>query len=174
MPFILKALAMAVRKHPSLNAELDEAALSLVLKKYVNVGIAVDSPDGLLVPVLRDVQDKTIVELAVELARPSEKARRRQLSPGEMKGGSIAISNYGPFGGSFATPVPNYPDVAILGCGTIADRAWVLEGNLAVRKILPLSLTFDHRVSDGGEATRFLVDIGGYLSDPASLLLDSR
>ena len=174
IPFILKALSLALKRHPSLNAEVDEEGSSLVLKKYVNIGVAVDGPEGLLVPVLRGVHDKTIIEVAAELGDLAERARRRELAPAELKGSSFTISNYGPFGGLFATPVPNYPDVAILGCGAIADRPWVVSGALAVRKILPLSLSFDHRVCDGGEATRFLVELGGYLEDPASLLLESR
>jgi pyruvate dehydrogenase E2 component (dihydrolipoamide acetyltransferase) len=172
-PFIIKAVQHALIEHPMLNASLDEAGEAIILKKYYNFGFAVDTPEGLIVPVLRNVEKKSILELAGELQTLAERARQRTVTLQELKGSSFTISNYGQFGGSFATPIINYPDVAILGCGRIADRLWVVAGEIAVRKILPLSLTFDHRVTDGGDATRFLSKVARYLEDPALLFFES-
>lgn len=172
-PFIIKAVQHALREHPIMNASVDGEGEAIVLKKYCNIGFAVDTPEGLIVPVLRDVDKKSIVELAAELLSLSERARERTITLSEMKGSSFTITNFGQFGGGFATPIINYPDVAILGCGRIADRPWVVNGEIAIRKILPLSLTFDHRVTDGGEATRFLTRVARYLEDPALLFIKS-
>jgi len=172
-PFIIKAVQHALREHPLLNASVDEEGEAIILKKYCNIGFAVDTAEGLIVPVLRNVEKKSIIELAGELQAMSERARERTLTLAEMKGSSFTISNFGQFGGSFATPIINYPDVAILGCGRIIDKPWVVKGEIAIRKILPLSLTFDHRVTDGGDATRFLSRVAGYLEDPALLFIES-
>jgi pyruvate dehydrogenase E2 component (dihydrolipoamide acetyltransferase) len=172
-PFIIKAVQHALREHPLLNASVDEDGESIILKKYCNIGFAVDTPEGLLVPVLRDVEKKSILELAGELQALTERARQRTITLAEMKGSSFTISNFGQFGGGFATPIINYPDVAILGCGRISDKPWVVNGEIVIRKILPLSLTFDHRVTDGGDATRFLSRVAGYLEDPALLFIES-
>ena len=172
-PFIIKAVQHALREHPLLNASVDEEGEAIVLKKYCNIGFAVDTPEGLIVPVLRDVEKKSILELAGDLQALTERARQRTITLAEMKGSSFTISNFGQFGGGFATPIINYPDVAILGCGRISDKPWVVNGEIAIRKILPLSLTFDHRVTDGGDATRFLSRVAGYLEDPALLFIES-
>jgi pyruvate dehydrogenase E2 component (dihydrolipoamide acetyltransferase) len=172
-PFIIKAVQHALREHPLLNASVDEEGEAIILKKYCNIGFAVDTAEGLIVPVLRNVEKKSIIELAGELQAMSERARERTLTLAEMKGSSFTISNFGQFGGSFATPIINYPDVAILGCGRITDKPWVVNGEIAIRKILPLSLTFDHRVTDGGDATRFLSRVSSYLADPALLFIES-
>ena len=172
-PFIIKAVQHALREHPLLNASVDEEGEAIILKKYCNIGFAVDTSEGLIVPVLRDVEKKSIIELAQELHALSERARERTITLAEMKGSSFTISNFGQFGGGFATPIINYPDVAILGCGRITDKPWVVKGKIAIRKILPLSLTFDHRVTDGGDATRFLSRIASYLEDPALLFIES-
>ncbi|HOI15652.1 MAG TPA: dihydrolipoamide acetyltransferase family protein [Geobacteraceae bacterium] len=172
-PFVIKAVQHALREHPLLNASVDEEGEAIILKKYCNIGFAVDTPEGLIVPVLREVEKKSILELAGELQALSERARQRTITLEEMKGSSFTISNFGQFGGGFATPIINYPDVAILGCGRIADKPWVVNGEIAIRKILPLSLTFDHRVTDGGDATRFLSRVAGYLEDPALLFIES-
>jgi pyruvate dehydrogenase E2 component (dihydrolipoamide acetyltransferase) len=172
-PFIVKAVQHALMEHPMLNASVDEEGESIILKKYYNIGFAVDTPDGLIVPVLRNVERKSIIELAAELQGMAERARQRTITLRELKGSTFTITNYGQFGGGFSTPIINYPDVAILGCGRIADRPWVVDGTIAVRKILPLSLTFDHRVTDGGDATRFLSRVAGYLEDPALLFIES-
>ncbi|MRR54917.1 MAG: 2-oxo acid dehydrogenase subunit E2 [Deltaproteobacteria bacterium] len=172
-PFIIKAVQHALREHPYLNAAVDEEGEAIILKKYCNIGFAVDTAEGLVVPVLRNVEQKTIIDLAKELQTLSERARERTITLAEMKGSSFTISNFGQFGGSFATPIINYPDVAILGCGRISDKPWVVKGEIAIRKILPLSLTFDHRVTDGGDATRFLSRVASYLEDPALLFIES-
>jgi pyruvate dehydrogenase E2 component (dihydrolipoamide acetyltransferase) len=172
-PFIIKAVQHALREHPLLNAEVDEEGEAIILKKYCNIGFAVDTAEGLVVPVLRNVERKTIIDLALELQALSERARERKITLAEMKGSSFTISNFGQFGGGFATPIINYPDVAILGCGRISDKPWVVQGEIAIRKILPLSLTFDHRVTDGGDATRFLSRVTSYLEDPALLFIES-
>ena len=127
-PFIIKAVQHALMEHPMLNASLDEAGDAIILKKYYNIGFAVDTPDGLIVPVLRNVEKKSILELAEELQTLAERARQRTVTLQELKGSSFTITNYGQFGGGFSTPIINYPDVAILGCGRIADRPWVVAG----------------------------------------------
>ncbi len=172
-PFIIKAVQHALREHPLLNAAVDEAGEAIILKQYCNMGFAVDTAEGLLVPVLRNVEQKSIIQLATELQDLAERARQRTITLAEMKGSSFTISNFGQFGGGFATPIINFPDVAILGCGRISDKPWVVNGAIAIRKILPLSLTFDHRVTDGGDATRFLSRVAAYLQDPALLFIES-
>lgn len=172
-PFIIKAVQHALAEHPLLNASVDDGKDEIILKKYCNMGFAVDTPDGLIVPVIRDVEKKSVIALAKELQDLSERARNRTVALPEMKGSSFTITNFGQFGGGFATPIINYPDVAILGCGRIADRPWVVKGEIAIRKILPLSLTFDHRVTDGGDATRFLSRVARFLEDPALLFIES-
>ncbi len=173
-PFIVKAVQHALIEHPMLNASVDEEGETIILKKYYNIGFAVDTPDGLIVPVLRNVESKSIIELAAELQDMAERARQRTITLPELKGSTFTITNYGQFGGGFSTPIINYPDVAILGCGRIADRPWVVDGAIVIRKILPISLTFDHRVTDGGDATRFLSKTARYLEDPALLFIESK
>ncbi|MBT0652692.1 dihydrolipoamide acetyltransferase family protein [Geomobilimonas luticola] len=172
-PFIIKAVQHALQEHPYLNASIDDTAGEIILKKYCNVGIAVDTTDGLMVPVLRDVAHKSPLELAEELDRLGERARARTITLEEMRGSSFTITNYGHFGGTYATPIINYPDVAILGCGRIAERPWVVSGAILIRRILHLSLTFDHRVTDGVDAARFLRKVVKYLEDPALLFIES-
>jgi pyruvate dehydrogenase E2 component (dihydrolipoamide acetyltransferase) len=172
-PFFIKAVQHALVEHPLLNAAVDEEKEELVVKKYCNIGIAVDTPDGLMVPVVKDVAKKSIVALAEEIQRLGERARQRQITLAEMQGSTITITDFGHFGGSYATPIINYPDVAILGCGRIADRPWVKDGQIVIRKVLPLSLTFDHRVTDGVDAARFLTRVVSYLEDPALLFIES-
>jgi pyruvate dehydrogenase E2 component (dihydrolipoamide acetyltransferase) len=172
LAFIVKAAARALSAHPSFNAAFDEEADAIALKKYVNIGIAADTEEGLLVPVLKSVEGKGIARIAAEIESLAGRARERKLEPSELRGSSFSITNFGHTGGSFATPVPNYPDVAILGCGRIADRPWVRDGALSIRKILPLSFSFDHRVNDGAEAGRFLTDFARLVEDPGLLLVD--
>ncbi len=173
LPFIIKAVQHALAEHPFLNASVDEERGEIVLKKYCHIGIAVDTPDGLMVPVVRDVAEKSALELAEELQKLGERARARTISLQELKGSSFTITNYGHFGGTYSTPIINYPDVAILGCGRIAERPWVVAGEIRIRKVVHLSLTFDHRVTDGADASRFLVKVARYLEDPALLFLES-
>ncbi len=173
LPFFIKAVQHALREHPFLNASIDDATETIILKKHYHFGIAVDTPDGLMVPVIRDVDKKSVIELAEELQSLGLKARERTISREELRGSSFSITNFGHFGASFATPIINWPDVAILGCGRIAERPWVYGGEITIRKILPLSLTFDHRITDGADASRLLAKIVRYLEDPALLLIES-
>jgi pyruvate dehydrogenase E2 component (dihydrolipoamide acetyltransferase) len=173
LPFFIKAVQHALREHPYLNAAIDDAAGEIILKKHYHFGIAVETPDGLMVPVIRNVDAKSIIELASELQELGRKARERTITLDEMRGSTFTLTNFGHFGGVFATPVINWPDVAILGFGRIADRPWVHAGRIAIRTILPLSLTFDHRVTDGADAAQFLRKVVRYLEDPALLFIES-
>jgi len=173
MPFFIKAAQHALREHQLLNASVDEEKEEITVKKYFNFGIAVDTPDGLMVPVVTNVDKKSILELAEEIQNLSKKARERKIKLEEMRGSTFSITNYGAFGGGFATPIIDYPDVAILGTGKISEKPWVVDGKIAIRRILPLSLTFDHRVTDGVDATRFLSKIVRYLEDPGLLFIES-
>ncbi len=172
MPFFIKAVYHALAEHPMLNAAVDEAREEIVVKKYFNIAVAVDTPDGLMVPVIKGAEKKSILELATEIQELSVKARERKIKIEEMRGSSFTITNYGHFGTTFATPVINYPDVAILGTGRITEKPWVKNGQIVIRKILPLSLTFDHRVTDGVEASRFMTKVVNYLEDPALLFIE--
>ncbi|MDD5274984.1 MAG: 2-oxo acid dehydrogenase subunit E2 [Methylovulum sp.] len=169
--FIVKALVAAMQQFPSFNASLSSDGESLILKKYFNIGIAVDTPNGLVVPVLRDVNAKSINQLAVELAEKSAKARQGKLLPADMQGGCITISSLGGIGGTAFTPIVNAPEVAILGI-TRAKMQPVWNGQEFVpRLMLPLDLTYDHRVIDGAEGARFMAVVKQNLSDIRRLLL---
>jgi pyruvate dehydrogenase E2 component (dihydrolipoamide acetyltransferase) len=173
MPFFIKAVQHTIMEFPTFNASVDEAREEIILKKYCNIGVAVDTPEGLIVPVVRNVEKKSVRELAAELQDLSQQARDRKIKLEDLKGSTFTITNYGAFGAAFATPIVNYPDVAILGTGEISDKPWVKGGEIVIRKILPLSLTFDHRVNDGAGAAKFLTRLVGYLEDPASLFIES-
>ncbi len=173
LPFFIKAVYHALAEHPFLNASIDDEREEIVIKKYYNIGVAVDTPDGLMVPVIKDAHKKTILELAIEIQGLSVTARERKIKLDEIRGSTFTITNYGHFGGWFATPIINYPDVAILGTGKISDKPWVRDGKIEIRKILPLSLTFDHRATDGVDASRFLTKVIQYLEDPALLFIES-
>ncbi len=169
--FIVKALVAAMQQFPSFNASLSADGESLILKKYFNIGIAVDTPNGLVVPVLRNVNNKSINELLAELAEKSEKARLGKLLPGEMQGGCMTISSLGGIGGTAFTPIVNAPEVAILGV-TRAKMQPVWNGKeFLPRLMLPLDLTYDHRVIDGAEGARFMATVKQNLSDIRRLLL---
>lgn len=169
--FIIKALVAAMKQFPSFNASLSSDGESLVLKKYFNIGIAVDTPNGLVVPVLRDVDKKSVNQLATELAEKSAKARQGKLLPNDMQGGCITISSLGGIGGTAFTPIVNAPEVAILGV-TRAKMQPVWNGKEFVpRLMLPLDLTYDHRVIDGAEGARFMAVVKQNLSDIRRLLL---
>jgi pyruvate dehydrogenase E2 component (dihydrolipoamide acetyltransferase) len=169
--FIIKALTAAVEQFPQFNASLSADGENLILKKYLNMGIAVDTPNGLVVPVLRNVKHKGINELSAELAEISNRARQGKLMPAEMQGGCITISSLGGIGGTAFTPIVNAPEVAILGV-TRAKMQPVWNGKEFVpRLMLPLDLTYDHRVIDGAEGARFMAAIKQYLGDIRRLLL---
>jgi pyruvate dehydrogenase E2 component (dihydrolipoamide acetyltransferase) len=173
LPFIVKAVIAGLSEHPYLNASLDDENEEIVLKKYFNIGFATDTPEGLMVPVVKNAKDKSILQLAEELTRLATKARDRTIDLADLKGGTFTISNYGALGGIYATPIINYPEVAILGVGKIKDTPVVRNGKLVVRKILSLSLSFDHRVVDGGEGARFLNTVIARLEDPDLILLET-
>ncbi|MGO9614027.1 MAG: dihydrolipoamide acetyltransferase family protein [Dissulfurispiraceae bacterium] len=173
LPFFIKAVQHALTEHPLLNASVDEEREELITKKYYNIGVAVDTPEGLMVPVIKGVEKKTILELASEIQQLSSLARERQIKMADMKGGTFTITNYGHFGGIFATPIINYPEVAILGTGKVSEKPWVSGGQIVIRRILPLSLTFDHRVTDGVDAALFLTKVIRYLEDPGLLFIES-
>lgn len=172
VPFFIKAVQRALPSHPLLNASIDEGNGEIVIKKYFNIGIATDTPDGLMVPVIKGADKKSILELAAEIQELGLKARDRKIKLEDLKGGTFTISNYGSVGGTFATPIINYPESAILGTGKISERPWVKDGQIVIRKILPLSLTFDHRATDGADATRFLARVIQYLEDPAQIFIE--
>ena len=174
LPFLIKAVLPALKVHPYFNASLDEAAEAIILKKYFNVGIAVDTPDGLIVFVIKDADRKNILDLARETATLAEKARHRKIDLHELKGSTFTITNYGVVGASYGTPIINYPEVAILGLGKIEDRPVVRSGQIAIRKMMPLSLAFDHRVIDGVEAGRFLGVVIQHLEDPNLMLIEGK
>ena len=159
-PFLIKALVDTLKKHPKFNASLQEVAETLIIKHYYHIGIAVDTDAGLLVPVLRDADKKSLLQIAKELAEIAALARDRKLSPDSMKGGSFTVSNQGAIGGSHFTPIINKPEVAILGLGKTSLRPVVTaEGKIEARPLLPLTISYDHRVIDGGSAARFTVDL---------------
>lgn len=169
--FIIKALVAAMEQFPQFNASLSADGENLIFKKYFNIGIAVDTPNGLVVPVLRDVNRKGINELTAELAEKSNKARLGKLMPADMQGGCITISSLGGIGGTAFTPIVNAPEVAILGV-TRAKMQPVWDGKeFAPRLMLPLDLTYDHRVIDGAEGARFMAVVKQYLGDIRRLLL---
>ncbi len=173
LPFFIKAAQHALREHPFLNASVDEDTGEIIVKKYYNIGVAVDTPDGLMVPVVKGVDGKSILDIAAEVQELGRKARERRITLDELKGSTFTISNFGTFGGTYATPIINHPDVAILGTGRVRERPWIKDGEIAVRKILPLSFTFDHRVVDGAQAAAFLNNVIGYLEDPGLLFIES-
>ncbi|MFI3188278.1 branched-chain alpha-keto acid dehydrogenase subunit E2 [Crenothrix sp. D3] len=169
--FIIKALVAAMQQFPNFNASLSADGEQLILKKYFNIGVAVDTPKGLVVPVLRDVNNKTVNELAAEIAEKSEKARQGKLLPADMQGGCMTISSLGGIGGMAFTPIVNAPEVAILGV-TRAKMQPVWDGKeFKPRLMLPLDLTYDHRVIDGAEGAKFMAAIQYYLGDIRRLLL---
>ncbi len=158
-PFVLKAVAATLKQHAIFNASLDEIANEIILKEYIHLGIAVDTDQGLMVPVIRDVDKKPLLELAKELEQLAAKARDRKITADEMKGGTFTISNQGAIGGGHFTPIINLPEVAILGLGRGALKPVVRDGKIEVRLLTPMALSYDHRVIDGGSAARFTVDL---------------
>jgi pyruvate dehydrogenase E2 component (dihydrolipoamide acetyltransferase) len=173
LPFLIKAVIAGLTQHPYLNATLDDENEEIILKKYFNIGLATDTPEGLMVPVVKNAKDKSIFDLAQEMAQLAEKARNRTIDLADLKGGTFTITNYGTVRGIYGTPIINYPEVAILGVGRIQDMPVVRRGKMVVRKMIPLSLSFDHRVVDGAEAARFLNTVIARLEDPDLILLET-
>lgn len=171
LPFIMKAVVAALRQHPELNASLADDEQRLIIKRYYHLGIATDTPEGLIVPVVKDVDRKSLLALATELQSLADLAKTRRIPLADLRGGTFTITNYGAVGGIFATPVLHLPQVAILGVGRFLRKPAAHEGTIALRTILPLSLTFDHRVLDGAAAQRFLNSVMACLADPTRLLV---
>lgn len=172
LPFVVKAIISALRDHPRLNASLDEKTGELVKKEYYNIGVAVATDDGLLVPNVKNADQKSILQIAGEIEELADKARNRELSLEQMKGGTFTITNWGSIGGKYGTPILNYPEVGILGTGVIEDKPMMVDGELQVRKVMPLSLSFDHRVVDGAYAAQFMNELVTHLEDPDLLMMD--
>lgn len=170
LAFIVRYLVNALKKHPYFNAEYDEKEITL--KKYYNIGIAVDTEKGLIVPNIKDADTKSVKELSQSIMQIAQKAKDGSVTIPEMRGGTFTITNVGSIGGLYATPIINYPEVAILALGKMVEKPVVKNGEIVIRKIMPLSLTFDHRIVDGGNAARFVTDIISYIEDPAKELVE--
>ncbi|BAW02234.1 branched-chain alpha-keto acid dehydrogenase subunit E2 [Thermus thermophilus] len=171
--FLLKALALTLRAFPKFNASLDVEAQEVIYKDYIHIGVAVETPHGLLVPVIRDVDKKGVLRLAEELQEVSQRARERKLAPEEMQGATFSLSNLGGIGGTGFTPIVNWPEVAILGVSRSQMKPlWDPEKEAFVpRLVMPFSLTYDHRLIDGADAARFCRHLAGILEDPLGLAL---
>jgi pyruvate dehydrogenase E2 component (dihydrolipoamide acetyltransferase) len=172
LPFIAKALVAAFAKHPRLNANFDEGAQELVVRRAVNLGIAVATDEGLIVPVIRGAQRKSLRALAQEINALAAAARERRVRPEDLGGGTFTVTSLGAAGGLFATPIINHPEVAILGVHRIRPRPVVHQGQIAVREMMYLSLSLDHRVIDGAMGAAFLYDVIRVLEAPELLMLD--
>ena len=175
LPFIIKALVAAFKKHPYLNSSLttlEDGSQEITLKKYYNIGIGVDTPDGLMVFVIKGAGQKNMLQLGTEIEELAQKARERTIDIGDIKGGTFTITNYGSVGGLYGTPIINPGECAILGIGKMVERPRVVDGQMQIRKILPLSLTFDHRIVDGAEVARFVNTLIEHLEDPDLLLVE--
>ncbi|WP_294081424.1 dihydrolipoamide acetyltransferase family protein [Proteiniphilum sp. UBA5384] len=172
LAFIVKAVAMALKKHPQLNSQIDTENSRMIVRNRYHIGIAVDAPDGLVVPVIRDADRLSIFRIAQLIGELADKARKRKLTIDEMKEGSFSITSFGSIGGIFATPVLNYPQAGILGIGRILQTPIVKDNEIVIGHIMPLSLTVDHRIVDGGETTRFIYHVMEYLTDPISFLME--
>lgn len=171
MPFLIKSVAMALKEHPTINAALDMEAGNVIYKQYVNVGIAVDTERGLVVPALRSVDKISIPDIARNLAMMAGKVRTGEFSVDDLRGGTFTISNLGAIGGTYSTPIINVPEVAILLVGRSRKMPVVVNDEVKIRLMMPLSLSYDHRLVDGGAAARFLNEVIGYLEAPSRLLL---
>ena len=169
---LIKVLGIALKVFPQFNASIDIAQREIVYKRYFHIGIAVDTPHGLLVPVVRDVDQKNIIELAVELSELAQKTRERKIGPADMQGGSMTLSNVGTMGGTAFTPIVNPPEVAILGVARSQVEPTYIDGQLQPRTFLPLSLSYDHRLIDGADGARFLRWVCTALEDPFIALLE--
>jgi pyruvate dehydrogenase E2 component (dihydrolipoamide acetyltransferase) len=171
LPFVIKAVAMSLRKHPTVNASIDIQKEQVTFKQYVHIGVAVDTDRGLVVPALRHAERLSIPEIAKQLAQLAEKVRSGSFSVDDLRGSTFTISNLGAVGGTYSTPMINVPEVAILLLGRSRKMPVVLDDKIVIRLVMPLSLSYDHRLVDGAEAARFLNDVKGYVESPSRLLL---
>ena len=174
LPFVIKAVIAGLKEHPMLNSELDEENRDIILKKYYNIGIAIDTGNGLVVPVIKGADEKSILNLAKEIEELAQKTRDRKIDPGDLKGGSFSITNWGSIGGRHGTPIIKYPECAILGIGRIFEKVVMIKGNITTRKILPISVTFNHKITDGAEAARFTNVVIQHLEDPDLMLIEAE
>jgi pyruvate dehydrogenase E2 component (dihydrolipoamide acetyltransferase) len=173
LSFVIKAVTAGLEATPAFNASLDPFKEQIIYKKYYNIGVAVDTGRGLVVPVIREADRKSILRISTEIEELSAKAREGTLSVEELRGGTFTITNVGPLGGTALIPTINYPEVAILGMGRVQEKPVVRNGEIVIRKILPLTLAFDHRIADGADAARFVSEMVRQLSDPNLLLLEA-
>lgn len=171
MPFIIKALTLSLSEHNIFNSSFDESTDEIIYKNYMNIGIAVDTPDGLIVPNIKDANHLGIFELAKQLEIMKDKASQKKITLEDLRDGTISITNYGVFDSTFGVPVIKHPEVAIIGIGKITEKPVVINHEMVIRYVMPLSLSIDHRVIDGGDAGRFLKTFKRYLSNPMLLLL---
>jgi 2-oxoisovalerate dehydrogenase E2 component (dihydrolipoyl transacylase) len=172
LPFFVKAVTGALKRHPFMNASLDDAKNEIILKKRYNIGIATNTDDGLVVPVIHDADRQTIFELAAQIALLADKARHGKLAHDDITGGTFTITNVGSVGGLFTFPVINYPEVGILGTHSIQERPVVRDGQIVIRSMMYLSISFDHRVVDGALAALFVKDVAQSLEHPDLMLME--
>ncbi len=171
MPFIIKALSLAIKEYPVFNSSFDNISNEIVFKNYINIGIAVDTKDGLIVPNIKNTDKLGIIDIAKDLLRLKDSASNKQITLDDLKEGTFSLTNYGIFDSTFGVPVIKYPEVAIMGIGRIIKKPVVINNEIVIADILPLSLSIDHRVIDGGDAGRFLKLFKEYLMNPMLLLL---
>ena len=172
LPFIVKATVQALKQHRIMNAQMDMENNRMIYKNQYNIGIAMDTPEGLVVPVIKNADRLSIFELTLQITAFAEKARERRLTLEDMKGGTFTVTNFGSISGLFGTPVINYPQVGILGIGRITQQPVVKNNAIVVGNVMGLSLTVDHRVVDGGDTARFLKQIVNHLADPISMMME--
>jgi pyruvate dehydrogenase E2 component (dihydrolipoamide acetyltransferase) len=173
LAFIIKAITAGLKAAPAFNASLDPFREEIIFKQYYNIGFAADTGRGLVVPVIKGTNNKSIIQIADEIFDKATLAREGKLPPEDMRGGTFTITNVGPLGGTALLPTINYPEVAILGMGKMQEKPVVRDGEIVIRKILPLTLAFDHRIADGADAARFVAELVRQLSDPNLLLLET-
>jgi pyruvate dehydrogenase E2 component (dihydrolipoamide acetyltransferase) len=171
LSFVIKAVSLSLRQHPAMNSSIDVEKGEILYKDYVNIGLAVDTPRGLVVPVLRGCDELSIPQIAQAIAETAEKAKHAQYSIEDLRGGTFTISNLGAIGGTYSTPIINWPEVAILLVGRSRKLPVVQGDRIEPRLMMPLSLSYDHRIVDGAMAARFLREVIGYLESPGRLLL---
>lgn len=173
LPFVIKAVTAGLKETPAFNASLDPFGERIIYKKYYNVGVAVDTGKGLVVPVVKDADCKSIRQIAADIEDLATRAREGALTVDDMRGGTFTITNVGPLGGTALIPTINYPEVAILGMGRAQPKPVVVDGEVVIRTVLPLTLSFDHRIADGADAARFVTELIRHLADPNLLLLEA-
>ncbi len=173
LAFVVKAVTAGLRATPAFNASIDPFREEIVYKRFYNIGIAVDSGKGLVVPVIRDTDRKSILQISSHIEDLATRGREGRLEVGDLRGGTFTITNVGPLGGTALIPTINYPEVAILGMGKVQEKPVVRGGEIVIRKVLPVSLSFDHRIADGADAARFVTELVRHLSDPNMLLIET-